>query len=82
MLLVCARRGLFDAFGLVVQYDQLRSEVQVSIKLTDRLARAVARPRTRTAAPRRTPSSFFRPSANPFPPAPGALRGEGWGGGS
>src|SRR6266699_59762 len=35
------QRALFDAFGLVVQYDQLRGEVQVSVTLTDRLARAV-----------------------------------------
>jgi len=35
------QHALFDAFGLVVQYDQLRSEVQVSVTLTDRLARAV-----------------------------------------
>ncbi len=53
--------ALFDAFGLVVQYDQPRSEVQVSVTLTTAWLRRSARPRTRTAAPRRAPSSFLPP---------------------
>jgi len=36
-----SQRALFDAFALVLQYDQLRSEVQVSVTVTDRLAQAI-----------------------------------------
>jgi hypothetical protein len=36
-----SQRALFDAFALVLQYDQFRSEVQVSVTVTDRLAQAI-----------------------------------------
>jgi site-specific DNA recombinase len=35
------QHALFDAFALVIQYDQLRREVEVSVALTDRLAQTI-----------------------------------------
>jgi hypothetical protein len=56
-----SQRPLFDAFAFVLQDDQLRGEVQVSVTLTDRLFQAIRPARTRTSPPRRAPSSFLPP---------------------
>ena len=66
------QRDLFAAFALVVHYDRLRNEVQLSVTLTDTLAGAVApAPDSDGGVPEGAVILPFPPRSLPQPPLPG-----------